>query len=322
MRPMLNSRARRASLALCGLACIMSATITSTAHAAASAPTTHPAIEAQVVDRHLTWGEAVTVTGRVHGADTAPIVTLQFRGHDGVWSTVGTTRAHHRAYRFHQTLPGRGDVRVTLGDGAQAVLASTGGTPLAPSTTGAHGVRVSAALFVRHKHLNLNGGRRVSLSGVVLPHRGGRLVVAQRRSGHRWITQARDRTDGNGHFKLAWRAGSGARVRVTASGDATVNAATSNVGRVNVMRDALASWYGDYGGPLACGGTLGSSQMGVANKSLPCGTMVTIAYRGRTVRVPVIDRGPYVGGREFDLTGATAHALGFDGVGTIQVSTR
>jgi rare lipoprotein A len=33
--------------------------------------------------------------------------------------------------------------------------------------------------------------------------------------------------------------------------------------------------------------------------------------------VPVIDRGPYVAGREWDLTGATARALGFSGAGVI-----
>ena len=55
--------------------------------------------------------------------------------------------------------------------------------------------------------------------------------------------------------------------------------------------------------------------MGVANKTLPCGTLVTLRYDGRTVRVPVVDRGPYVAGREFDLTEATKQALGFGGVG-------
>ena len=82
---------------------------------------------------------------------------------------------------------------------------------------------------------------------------------------------------------------------------------------------ALASWYGPglYGGHLACGGTLGPGTLGVANKSLPCGTRVTLRYHGREVTVPVIDRGPYVGGREWDLTGATARRLGFDGVGVV-----
>jgi rare lipoprotein A len=79
------------------------------------------------------------------------------------------------------------------------------------------------------------------------------------------------------------------------------------------------SWYGG-GGSLACGGLLTSSTMGVANKTLPCGTRVTLRYHGRTVRVRVIDRGPYVEGREYDLTEATARALGFEGVGEMWAS--
>jgi hypothetical protein len=82
-------------------------------------------------------------------------------------------------------------------------------------------------------------------------------------------------------------------------------------------RRAVASQYDDYGQPLACGGTLAEDQLGVASRTLPCGTMVTIAYRGKVVHVPVIDRGPYVAGRTWDLTGATAEALGFPGLGVV-----
>ena len=57
--------------------------------------------------------------------------------------------------------------------------------------------------------------------------------------------------------------------------------------------------------------------MGVANKTLPCGMLVTLHYGGHTVRVPVIDRGPYVEGREFDLTEATKNALGFGDTGQV-----
>ena len=57
--------------------------------------------------------------------------------------------------------------------------------------------------------------------------------------------------------------------------------------------------------------------LGVANKTLPCGTMVKLRYHGHTVTVPVIDRGPYVAGRDFDLTEATRDRLGFPGVGTV-----
>lgn len=86
------------------------------------------------------------------------------------------------------------------------------------------------------------------------------------------------------------------------------------------LRWTVASRFDDYGLPLACGGVLGRSQPGVAHRTLPCGTKVTIAYRGRTVTVPVVDRGPYVAGREFDLTGATADALRFTGVHRVQVA--
>ena len=105
-------------------------------------------------------------------------------------------------------------------------------------------------------------------------------------------------------------------MRLRFAGDATDLARAPPLGRLNVYRLAEASWYGG-GGSLACGGELTSTTMGVANKTLPCGTLVTLRYGGRTVRVRVIDRGPYVAGREFDLTEATKQALGFGGVGEV-----
>lgn len=88
----------------------------------------------------------------------------------------------------------------------------------------------------------------------------------------------------------------------------------------NGWQRAVASRFDDYGEPLACGGVLEPGQLGVASRTLPCGTLVAFAYRGRMVQVPVIDRGPYVDGRLWDLTGATAEALRFPGLG--QVSWR
>jgi rare lipoprotein A (peptidoglycan hydrolase) len=60
--------------------------------------------------------------------------------------------------------------------------------------------------------------------------------------------------------------------------------------------------------------------MGVAHKTLPCGTKLRLRYGGRTVAVRVIDRGPFSGSREFDLTSATKQALGFPDVGTVLTS--
>lgn len=81
---------------------------------------------------------------------------------------------------------------------------------------------------------------------------------------------------------------------------------------------SIASVFTDYGLPIACGGVLQIPQLGVANKTLPCGTEVIFRYGGRAIRVPVIDRGPYIPGREWDLTGAAAEALHFPGLGPIE----
>ena len=83
------------------------------------------------------------------------------------------------------------------------------------------------------------------------------------------------------------------------------------------VRYAGASWYGPglWGRSTACGAVLRPTTIGVAHKTLPCGTMVRFTYEGRTVTAPVIDRGPYIKGRAWDLTAAASEALGFEAVG-------
>ena len=68
--------------------------------------------------------------------------------------------------------------------------------------------------------------------------------------------------------------------------------------------DSNISWYGPrfYGNGTACGPKLTKELVGVAHRTLPCGTLVTFRYKGRTLTVPVVDRGPYVAGRTWDLT--------------------
>jgi rare lipoprotein A len=83
---------------------------------------------------------------------------------------------------------------------------------------------------------------------------------------------------------------------------------------VNVYRPGIASWYGptSRNATTACGVPLERWTLGVAHRTLPCGTPVAFYYKGRTVVVPVIDRGPFVKGRAWDLTRATYMALGGD----------
>ena len=129
--------------------------------------------------------------------------------------------------------------------------------------------------------------------------------------------------DGGGRYVLRKRLGApvSAPARLHVSG-APGGTTRRSLGRINVFRTAYASWYGPgfYGQRTGCGGTLRPGELGVANKSLPCGSKVTVRHNGRTVRVPVIDRGPYVGAREYDLTEATADRLGFRGHGSIQTT--
>jgi len=71
--------------------------------------------------------------------------------------------------------------------------------------------------------------------------------------------------------------------------------------------DGNISWYGPgfYGHNGACGlvpGGIQKDTVGVAHRTLPCGTKVTFRYNGRTVTTMVIDRGPYVAGRIWDMT--------------------
>jgi rare lipoprotein A (peptidoglycan hydrolase) len=83
------------------------------------------------------------------------------------------------------------------------------------------------------------------------------------------------------------------------------------------LRVAGASWYGPglYGRKTACGQTLLPNTVGVAHKHLPCGTVVKFVYHGHTLVTQVIDRGPYVRGRAWDLTAAASEALEFKDAG-------
>jgi rare lipoprotein A len=87
----------------------------------------------------------------------------------------------------------------------------------------------------------------------------------------------------------------------------------------NSMRSAGATWYGPgfYGHQTACGQILRPSTIGVAHRSLPCGTTVKFAYHGHYLVTKVIDRGPYTTGNSWDLTNGARMALGFNGSGQV-----
>lgn len=193
---------------------------------------------------------------------------------------------------------------------------------VAPALTGAASPvfvrRARLRLTVRRASMNVLDNHTVLVSGALLPAKAGRELTLKVLTAHGWRTRAHTYTGARGRFTLRFapRRLASMRLEVRYAGDSRALAARRVLGRLTVYRLADASWYGGGGG-LACGGYLTSSTMGVANKTLPCGTQVTLRYGGHSVRVPVVDRGPYVAGREFDLTEATKRALGFEGVGEV-----
>jgi rare lipoprotein A len=268
------------------------------------------------------------LTGHVACADSGSAVTLQHRPEGGLWQSLreGTTGAHGR-YRVVAALPSGGELRVVAGTAgawaADAWAAADAGAP-APAGSAVARVAVAADIVPGRNRVNVLAGRRALVRGTVRPAVAGRRVTLQRRAGHGWKTLARRTTRAAGRFTFRFRPhrAFSARLRIRVAGTPQVSGTRETVGRLNVYRRAFVSWYGPglFGGSLGCGGTLTPGTLGVANKSLPCGTRVTLRHGAHIIRVRVIDRGPYVAGREFDLTSATKERLGFGGVGPIMVT--
>lgn len=165
---------------------------------------------------------------------------------------------------------------------------------------------------------DVTGARRVWLRGRVRPGRVRRLKIVLRGPGGGVRRTVSGR---GGAFALRWRPGriGTYRVRAYVRHDRRARSAVSAARRVTAYRTAAASYYGPglYGGGMACGGTLTPGTLGVAHKTLPCGSRVRLRYGRRSITVPVVDRGPYAAGRDFDLTAATRAKLGFPGTGVL-----
>ncbi len=100
----------------------------------------------------------------------------------------------------------------------------------------------------------------------------------------------------------------------------TEEAQTQEVSEVNNTFNAKASWY-MHGKVTANGERFNPMGLTVAHRSLPFGTMVrfTNPENGQSIVVRVNDRGPFIKGREFDLSLGSARILGIEkkGVATL-----
>jgi rare lipoprotein A len=203
--------------------------------------------------------------------------------------------------------------------------ATTGGTsaPAAPTETapGATPFDMAATGYV-HRRLVIHGQS----------HRArARVVHVERRKGAgRWTPLKRVRADRKGNWRAAWqpkKAGSyelrawvGTRSKTaggSSAGGLSIDTAGSHY--LNIYERAIATWYGPgfFGRMTSCGQQLAPETVGVAHRKLPCGTMVQIRYAGRSIVVPVIDRGPFANNADWDLTQAAAGQLGVTGTSHI-----
>ena len=330
MRPSINRR--KARLIYAGAGALMLA-IPATAVALAAGPPSLPsaaagaappqALRVAVRQRHITYGHNVTVTGTASGADAGATLQLEFApSGSSSWHALSSSAVlRSGGFRLLAPLRQSGLVRVAGGssnaDVRTAVSALTpttsSGGAFAPSSS--QQVAVAAALRVPARPLDALSGQVLNLRGQLLPAAAGRPVSLQGRDRGSWRTLTVAQTGRRGEFDLRYVAGGlgQQQLRVRFAGDLRNDKVIEPAGRVTVYTQSIASWYEDAGS-TGCGFHV---FYGVANKMLPCGTKVTFRYGGRTVNAVVDDRGPYVGGREWDFNQNLAAALGFAGVDTV-----
>jgi hypothetical protein len=276
-------------------------------------------IEARVKRSRIKYRHEVVVVGNAPSADQGRTITLQFEpGETGAWQQIATARiGSGGSFRLAASLSRSGWVRATMPAPATAARSTLLGA-LGSSTSTPLRVAVAAAFHLRPRAFNVLGARTIRVRGRLVPDAARRLVMLQGDRSGRWVTLSWDRSSDRGVFTLRYRAHrlGQERLRVAFTGDRANTAAFSHAGSLTVFRQAVASWYDDAG-TTACGF---HAYHGVANLSLPCGTKVSFAYRGRTVEAVVDDRGPYVAGRTWDLNQNTASALGMVGVATVWAS--
>jgi hypothetical protein len=184
-------------------------------------------------------------------------------------------------------------------------------------------------------------GHPLTVSGDAPGSDAGAVIdIQSTRAGHSdWVQVASATVAPNGSFSAAWvpSANGQLSLRAVLAPVVTSDAATSATGTagisgsggdaaasatadgpstspltIPIFRNAVATIYGPgfWGHRTACGERLTRATLGVASRTLKCGTQVAVLYQGRELTVPVIDRGPYGSRARWDLTMATAGALG------------
>jgi rare lipoprotein A (peptidoglycan hydrolase) len=203
------------------------------------------------------------------------------------------------------------------GTGTKSTASSTG--PVSASGDGIT-LQTSSSTLLRNG-LNFAG----TTSGAA-----GKTIEIER-LGHetnwQWTPTVTTTVASDGSFSVTWNTNHIGRFQIralivragSASSVSTMSATAAPTLTVTVYRNSLATLYGPgfYGRRTACGRRLTRSTIGVASRTLRCGSKVAVLYRGRSMIVPVIDRGPYANHADWDLTMATGKALGVSGTSWI-----
>jgi rare lipoprotein A len=229
---------------------------------------------------------------------------------------------------------------------AMAAMAASGGSGLSPGGSGipsgsGGGSSSGSGAATQNGDVTVTGSgdgitlvshasallsNQLSFTGSASPSDAGATVQIER-LGHQtnwqWAPTAQATVGSDGSFSATWNTDHIGRFSMRALITSATNTATAASSMptvtITVYRQSIATQYGPgfYGKHTACGTKLKPSTIGVANRTLRCGSKVSVYYHGRTMVIPVIDRGPYANHADWDLTTATAKALGIDGTATI-----
>jgi len=252
-----------------------------------------------------------TVAGHLEGGVAGDEVALQ-RKRSEDWNTVASGQVDEET-RISFRLP---EVRRTAAYRLVHVEPATG----VETTSQEDIIRVAPRLTLNVSPNHVLKGREVTMWGRLYPVVPSRSVTIQHKVEGAWRSVGTVNVrEGQFALRTETRRTGYRRLRVVFRGDDTNTRKRRRAG-MRVYNRALATWYGPgfYGNRTACGQRLTTETLGVAHRWLPCGTSVAVLYGGRTVMVPVIDRGPY-SRADWDLTRATADRLGFGGTDTIGV---
>jgi hypothetical protein len=260
----------------------------------------------------------------------APAVAIASRPRAGTTTTVTTTTATTTTSTGTTTTGGSG----LGGTGTTTTNSGSNNTPIGPASVDgvvplAFGqlVRVTADGITIGATGSVLPGDPVSFSGSAAAGDAGdnvliRYAAPSAPGGWRQVAQAV--VDSAGGFSATWNATARGLLAfsVTLAPSSAIPAADPPTAAftVQVFSSSLATIYGPglWGHKTACGERLRRTTLGVANRTAKCGTEVALAYRGREIVVPVIDRGPFHSRANWDLTTETAKALGVKTTATVR----